>query len=110
MSPGEKALVSLLGGASEALTTAVIALVRDALAGEPANVIQARAERVATLQGHHALIDARAEARKAELAVQGQGKLPAPEVVTALAFDGDAPGEPRPRGPRFGGGQGRRNG
>ena len=98
MSPAETLALSLVANKSEALVVAIVALVRDALEGQPAEVIVQRAERLAVLNGHHALIESRAEARKAELAAQ----VPAAEPSEPANPEPDEDNPPAALPRRFG--------
>ena len=96
MTPAETSILSLVANESEQVVTAIVALVRDALTGEPSAVILQRAERLAVLKGFAAVIDDRAAARKAELAAQA----PAPSEPSNPDPSEDNPPAELPR--RFG--------
>lgn len=64
-------LLAVVEPLAEPLAEAVVDLVRDALAGEPAHVVAAKAERVATLNAFKIGVEAAARAKREELARGG---------------------------------------
>lgn len=72
MNDAEKMLLNLVAKEVPEIVTAVAHLVRDALTGEPSEVIQARAERIATLKGFKVAVGVMAERKREELQAKGK--------------------------------------
>lgn len=67
MSEAEKMLLSIVAKEGPEVIVAVAHLVRDALTGASAAVIQSRAERIATLKGFKIAVAVMAEHKREEL-------------------------------------------
>lgn len=70
----EKLILSTVAKEGPEVLVAVAHLLRDLLAGESAETVQARAERVAVLKGFRVAVSVAADAKRSELQAKGGKK------------------------------------